>query len=68
MMKLPNGHTTMAHGEMHGVFIPPWDIIVLESIMGAYWDKKLLGETIHGRRRTMDTHINKLLLTDDIFP
>jgi hypothetical protein len=39
----------VAHGEMCGVFVPPWDSITPGSIMGQYWSKKLLGETIHGR-------------------
>jgi hypothetical protein len=34
------------------------------SILGRYWSKKFLGETIHGRQRTMESHIHKLLLTD----
>jgi hypothetical protein len=52
----------MAHAEMCGVFIPPSD-----SIMGQYWSKKLLGETIHGKRRTMESHVHKLILTDGMF-
>jgi hypothetical protein len=57
----------VAHGEMCGVFIPPWDSIAPDLIMGCYWSTKLLGETIHGRRRTMESHVNKLLLTDGLF-
>jgi hypothetical protein len=57
----------VAHGEMCGVFIPPWDSISPDLIMGRYWSKQLLGETIHGRRRTMESHVHKLLLTDGIF-
>jgi hypothetical protein len=57
----------VAYGEMCGVFIPPWDSIMPDSIMGLYWSKKLLGETMHGRRRTMESHVHKLLLTDGLF-
>jgi hypothetical protein len=57
----------VAHGEMCGVFVPPWDSITPGSIMGRYWSKKLLGETIHGRRRTMESHVHKLLLTNGLF-
>jgi hypothetical protein len=57
----------MAHAEMCGVFIPPWDSIMPDSIMGQYWSKKFLGETINGRRRTMESHVHKLLLTDGLF-
>jgi hypothetical protein len=40
---------------------------MIDLIMGRYWSKTLLGETINGRRRTMESHIHKLLLTDDLF-
>jgi hypothetical protein len=56
----------MAHAQICGVLIPPWDSIMPDSIMGHYWSKKLLGETIHGRRRTMASHVHKLLLTDGL--
>jgi hypothetical protein len=49
------------------MFIPPWDTIAPDLIMGLYWSKKLLGETIHGRRHTMEFHVHKLLLSDGIF-
>jgi hypothetical protein len=49
------------------VFVPPWDIIIPDIIMGQNWSKKLLGETIHGRQRTMAPHIHKLLLTNGMF-
>jgi hypothetical protein len=52
---------------MCGVFIPLWDSIVLDSITGQYWSKNILGETIHGRRRNMESHVQKLLLTDGLF-
>jgi hypothetical protein len=57
----------MAHAEMCGVLIPSLDSIMPDSIMGQYWIKKLLGETIHGRCRTMESHVHKLLLTDGLF-
>jgi hypothetical protein len=57
----------VTHGETNGVFIPPWEIIAPNSVMGRYWDKKLLGETIHGRRRAMESQVNKLLLIDELF-
>jgi hypothetical protein len=57
----------VAHVEMCGVFIYPWDSIMPGSIMGRYWSKKLLGETIHGIRRTMESHVHKLLLTNGLF-
>jgi hypothetical protein len=57
----------VAHGEMCGSFIPPWDSIMPDSIMGLYWSKKLPGETIYGRHRTMESHVHKLLLTDGLF-
>jgi hypothetical protein len=57
----------MAHGEMCGMFVPPWDSIMPGSIIGRYWSKNLLGETIRGIRRTMESHIHKLLLTDWLF-
>jgi hypothetical protein len=57
----------VAHGEMCDVCVPTWDSIMRGSIMGWYWSKKLLGETIHGRRRTMESHVHKLLLTDGMF-
>jgi hypothetical protein len=41
--------------------------IMTDSIMGLYWSKKLLGETIHRRRRMMESHVHKLLLTDGLF-
>jgi hypothetical protein len=56
----------VAHGEMCTVFIPPWDSIMPDSIMGLYWTKKLLSETIH-IRRTMESNVHKLLLTDGLF-
>jgi hypothetical protein len=52
---------------MCGVFVPPWDSIMPGSIMGRYWSKQLLGETIHRRRRTMESHVHKLLLIDGLF-
>jgi hypothetical protein len=57
----------VAQVELCGVFIPPWDSIAPDLIMGLYWSKKLLGKTIHGRRRTMESHVHKLLLTDRLF-
>jgi hypothetical protein len=57
----------VAHGEMCGLFIPPWDSVVSDLVMGRYWSKKIWGETIHGRCRTMESHVHKLLLTDGIF-
>jgi hypothetical protein len=36
-------------------------------IMGLYWSKMLLVETIHVRCRTMESHAHKLLLSDGIF-
>jgi hypothetical protein len=45
----------VAHAYMCGVCVPPWDIIMPGSIMGRYWSNKLLGETIHGRRRTIES-------------
>jgi hypothetical protein len=35
--------------------------------MGLYWSKKLLGETIYGRRRMIESHVHKLLLPDGLF-
>jgi hypothetical protein len=35
--------------------------------MGLYWSKHILGETIHGRRRTMESHVHKFLITDGLF-
>jgi hypothetical protein len=57
----------VAHGEVCSVFIPPWDSIMTYLIMGHYWSKQLLGETMHGRRRTLESHVHKLLLTDGLF-
>jgi hypothetical protein len=57
----------VVHIEMCCVFVPPWNSIVPDSITGQYWSKKLLGETIHDRRRTMESHIYKMLLTDGLF-
>jgi hypothetical protein len=57
----------VAHGEMCGVFVPPLNSIIPGSIMGRYWSKKLLGETINGRHRTMESNVHKLLLTDGLF-
>jgi hypothetical protein len=57
----------VSHGTICGVFLPPWDIMLSDLIIGRYWSKKLLGETIHGRRRTMESHVHKLLFTDGLF-
>jgi hypothetical protein len=57
----------VAHGEMNGMFIPPYFSIVLELIMGSLWMKKLIGETIHARRKTMSNQIHKILMTESIF-
>jgi hypothetical protein len=35
--------------------------------MGLHRSKKLLGDTIHGRQRTMESHVHKLLLADGVF-
>jgi hypothetical protein len=56
-----------AHGEMCGVFIPPWDSIDPDLITGLYWSNTLLGETIHGRRRTIESHVHTLLLLGGLF-
>jgi hypothetical protein len=52
---------------MCGVFISLWDSIAPDLIMGLYWSKKLLGETIHGPRRTIESQVHKLLLLDGLF-
>jgi hypothetical protein len=39
----------VAHGDMCGMFVPSCDSTIPGSIMGWYWSKKVLGETIHGR-------------------
>jgi hypothetical protein len=35
--------------------------------MGKLWKKRLIGETIHARRKTMSNHLHKILMTEDIF-
>jgi hypothetical protein len=38
------------------------------SILVAHGEiRKLLGETIHGRRRTIESHVHKILLIDGLF-
>jgi hypothetical protein len=57
----------VAHGEMNGMFIPPSFSITPELIMGNLWTKRLIGETIHARRKTMSNHLHKILMTEDMF-
>jgi hypothetical protein len=56
-----------AHGEMNGMFIPPSFSITQELITGKLWTKRLIGETIHARRKTMSNHLHKFLMTEDMF-
>jgi hypothetical protein len=52
----------VAQREICGVLIPPWDILMPDLIMGRYWIKRFLDETIYGRRRTMESHIHRRLV------
>jgi hypothetical protein len=54
-------------GAMYGVSIPPRSSIASQSIVGTNWSKKLVGDTIHGRRSTMESHLYKLLVWNVLF-
>jgi hypothetical protein len=54
-------------GAMYGIFVPTSHNIALQSIMGTFWSKKLMGDTIHGRRSTIKSHLYKLLMSDGVF-
>jgi hypothetical protein len=56
------------HGSVNGVFIPPLSSIVKGQSMGSYWQKKVVGLTVHGRRATMSNFIYKLLMIDGGLP
>jgi hypothetical protein len=61
--EIPEWYNTLVdQREMCGELIPSWDIIMPDVIMGRYWSKRLLGETIHGRRRTMESNIHRRLV------